>query len=119
MDPKTYHQKIAYDLDHLIPISVYPINELWNLIPSDPYFNSHKKRNRMPTSERLEHTKPFLALAYENYLSLKSTATAIREDTDYRFLNIRTDGTYFSGRLAESVVNFMDRIATARNVSRF
>jgi hypothetical protein len=116
---KRIHQNVAYDLDHLIPISVYPINELWNLIPSDPYFNSHKKRNRMPTYERLENSKPFLAMAYENYLSLQSTAKAIKEDTDFRFSNIRTGGSYFSGGLAESVVNFMDRIATARNISRF
>jgi hypothetical protein len=22
-----------YDLDHLVPLSLYPINELWNLLP--------------------------------------------------------------------------------------
>ncbi|RJF75543.1 HNH endonuclease [Deinococcus cavernae] len=29
-----------FDLDHLIPVSALPINELWNLLPSDPAHNS-------------------------------------------------------------------------------
>lgn len=43
---------VPYDLDHLVPVSVYPINELWNLVPADPVFNSHKKRDRLPSPER-------------------------------------------------------------------
>jgi hypothetical protein len=37
--------------DHLIPVSMYPTNELWNLVPSSPSFNLHVKRDRMPTAE--------------------------------------------------------------------
>jgi hypothetical protein len=24
-----------YDLDHLVPLVVYPMNDLWNLVPAD------------------------------------------------------------------------------------
>jgi HNH endonuclease len=35
-----------YAMDHIVPIAVYPTNELWNLVPSDHYFNLHTKRAR-------------------------------------------------------------------------
>lgn len=58
---------VPYDLDHLVPVSIYPINELWNLVPSDPSFNSHTKRDRLPSGERLSRAQPHLILAYSNY----------------------------------------------------
>ena len=33
----------SYDLDHLLPLSAYPINELWNLVPTDVNFNRNNK----------------------------------------------------------------------------
>ena len=53
-------QGIAYDLDHILPIAVYPTNELWNLVPSDPKFNSHQKRDLLPTAKRLAIARPHL-----------------------------------------------------------
>jgi hypothetical protein len=76
---KRIRENVSYDMDHLVPVSVYPINELWNLVPSDPHFNAHRKRARMPTPERLVIAQPHLSLAYGNYLSLPSTAQAINE----------------------------------------
>ncbi|RZK34411.1 MAG: hypothetical protein EOO61_13640 [Hymenobacter sp.] len=37
-------QSYQYDLDHLLPLTVYPINELWNLLPVDREFNQRVKR---------------------------------------------------------------------------
>jgi transposase len=31
-----------YAVDHIVPVAVYPTNELWNLVPSDHYFNSQR-----------------------------------------------------------------------------
>lgn len=56
----------VYAIDHLMPVSVYPINELCNLVPADPHFNSHVKSNRLPSPDRLAQAKPHLALAYLN-----------------------------------------------------
>jgi len=36
---KRITQTVKYDLDHILPISLYPTNELWNLVPADPNFN--------------------------------------------------------------------------------
>ena len=37
-----------YDIDHIIPISTFPINELWNLVPCESGFNRNIKRDKMP-----------------------------------------------------------------------
>lgn len=47
-----------YALDHLVPVSVYPTNELWNLVPADAHINSHIKRDRLPAPERLMRAIP-------------------------------------------------------------
>lgn len=57
-----------YDLDHLLPVSLYPINELWNLLPVDKKFNRHVKRDRVPSPERLATALPWLRQSYETYL---------------------------------------------------
>jgi hypothetical protein len=37
--PKSLRRSIDYDLDHLLPVSVYAIAELWKLAPADRRFN--------------------------------------------------------------------------------
>jgi len=55
---KRLRHGVSYDIDHLFPFSVYPINELWNLVPTDPHFNQHTKRDRVPDSQRLKAAEP-------------------------------------------------------------
>ncbi len=57
-----------YAIDHIIPVSVYPTNELWNLVPSDEYFNAHTKRARMPTESRMASATFHLAQTYGLYM---------------------------------------------------
>jgi hypothetical protein len=64
---KPITQPAQYDLDHLLPLTVYPINELWNLLPVDRYFNQHIKRDRVPTTAKLAGAEPFFAAAYRLY----------------------------------------------------
>lgn len=56
-----------YDLDHLLPLSLYPINELWNLVPVDRHFNQRVKCDRVPSGPRLLAAEPFLAATYAAY----------------------------------------------------
>lgn len=50
-------RKIAnYDIDHLIPFSVWKNNDLWNLLPSDSRINN-QKRDKIPTPEIIERQK--------------------------------------------------------------
>jgi hypothetical protein len=57
---KPLRHAVDYDLDHQLPVSVYPINELWNLAPTDRRFNQHVKRDRLPTHELLIAAAPRL-----------------------------------------------------------
>ena len=110
-------QGVAYDLDHLLPISVYPINELWNLVPADPKFNSHIKRDRLPTIERLRQAQPYFELAYNRYNASKSLSLALQEDAAIRFSRLRQE--LFTASLANAVVDFIEQVAETRNLNRF
>lgn len=45
-----------YDIDHVIPFSVWKNNDLWNLLPSDSRINN-LKRNKIPSPEIIERQK--------------------------------------------------------------
>lgn len=48
-----------YDIDHLIPFSVWKNNDLWNLLPSDSRINN-LKRDKIPTPEIIERQKSLI-----------------------------------------------------------
>jgi len=45
-----------YDVDHMIPFSIWKNNDLWNLLPSDSKTNKHK-RDKIPSPELIEKRK--------------------------------------------------------------
>ena len=45
-----------YDVDHMIPFSVWKNNDLWNLLPSDSKINN-QKRDKIPTPDIIERQK--------------------------------------------------------------
>ncbi|BAB77475.1 HNH endonuclease domain-containing protein (plasmid) [Anabaena sp. FACHB-709] len=110
---------IRYDLDHLLPVSLYPINELWNLVPADPNFNSHTKRDRLPSQAKLQQAQPSLELAYRNYSTSSSLSLALQEDVAVRFATIFGDTACFPGVLSAAVVDLIDVFAESRNLARF
>jgi|SRR5918912_1525380 hypothetical protein len=113
------NKQVAYDLDHLVPVTVYPTNELWNLVPADPYFNSHVKRNRLPSVEKLIQAEPHLVLAYSHYESSKSLSRAIHEDIIIRFSTLQNTHFNFPQAVAKSVVDFINQLGVSRNLARF
>jgi hypothetical protein len=112
-------EHVKYDMDHLLPVSVYPINELWNLVPADRDYNKHVKRSRLPTPERLTKAEPHLTLAYTHYDTSQSLAQALREDVGVRFATIQTDSSEFPAAVSKAVIHFIDRVASTRNLARF
>ena len=107
----------AYDLDHLVPVSIYPINELWNLVPSDSEFNSHRKRDKLPTHDRLLRAQPHLIRAYTHYEASPELASVIHQDVAVRFSRI--DPADFPTGVAIAVSGFIEAVADARNIARF
>ncbi|GAB3307990.1 HNH endonuclease domain-containing protein [Hymenobacter tenuis] len=115
---KRLTQPQHYDLDHLLPLSVYPVNELWNLLPVDRQFNQHIKRDRVPDATRLFSAEPLLAQAYATYQKSAPLRKAMLEDAALRFTGLILDGTY-AAQLARHAVHFMEEVSSARYVQRF
>ena len=106
----------SYAIDHIIPVSVYPTNELWNLVPSDEYFNAHVKRARMPTASRMASATLHLAQTYGLYLGSQTLGQAFGADLRERFALSRIGKPE---DIAEAVAGATLAIADARSVARF
>jgi hypothetical protein len=115
---KLLTQPQHYDLDHLVPLSLYPINELWNLLPVDREFNQRTKRDRIPSAQRLASALPHFTSGYANYLGSPVLNQAIRADTALRFTGIQNTAD-FPGQLAHHTVSFIADIAASRYATRF
>lgn len=61
----------SYDVDHMIPFSVWKNNDLWNLLPSDAKTNN-QKRDKIPSIELIERRKD-LIFHYWNLLNENQT----------------------------------------------
>lgn len=70
----TGKQLFSYDIDHVIPFSVWKNNDLWNLLPSDAKINN-QKRDRIPSPALIEKQKDLIL----NYWQI------IQESQDQRF----------------------------------
>jgi hypothetical protein len=110
-----------FDLDHLVPVAVYPLNELWNLVPADRTFNQRVKRDRLPSDERLAQARLRLAQTYGLYLASSELGPALRGDATGRFsaLSGVTPGTEFPGALAAVVAAFIARVRDGRGATIF
>lgn len=108
-----------YAVDHLVPLAVYPINELWNLVPADPDFNSTTKRDRLPDAARRQQAQPHLADTYQRYLQQPALADALRHDVTTRFTESDLQGDSFPASVAHAATQFIAQVAGARNWARF
>jgi 5-methylcytosine-specific restriction endonuclease McrA len=108
----------SYDLDHIVPISVYPINELWNLVPADRHFNQRMKRDRIPGNQRLRDAAPKLISAYSNYLMKAELGKALTHDAGDRFsVSLETEDA--SALIGSEVVRYVTALREARNLAEF
>ncbi len=107
-----------YALDHLLPIAVYPINELWNLVPADSRFNSHQKRDRMPSPQHLASAEPHLVTAYTHYGTLPTLCQTLASDVGLRFASL-TSVSQSPLKIAKAVLDLLGQFAEQRNLPRF
>jgi hypothetical protein len=63
----------SYDIDHLIPFSIWKNNDLWNLLPSDSKTNK-QKRDKIPSPELIEKQKDLIL----TYWAVLQESQAIR-----------------------------------------
>jgi len=107
-----------YDLDHVLPFSVYPTNELWNLVPADSGSN-REKTNMVPSLARLKKAKKPMADTFAKYLEDSQLRGVLEADVLSRFASMDFTVTGFPEQLAEAVTLMIDRVGEARNLPRY
>ena len=116
---KNIARNTKFDIDHILPVSVYPINEMWNLVPSDPRFNTNTKRNRIPDRDKLEKAKDPLSSTYAIYQSADSLSGPLHSDIINRFYQFREDSLIEPRDISNAVVRYINTVADSRNLERF
>lgn len=111
-------EETDYDLDHVLPLAVYPINEMWNLVPADAHFNKHVKRDRIPSAAMLRQAQPSIASTYDQYQTRSELSDALQEDVALRFGLLEPQDSAFTTDAARLVTSLVDRIGQYRNVER-
>jgi len=56
-----------YDVDHVLPFSVWFNNDLWNMLPTDRALNQHKKRDKIPTRKLIEKRADVIMHYWDDY----------------------------------------------------
>lgn len=77
-----------YDIDHVIPFSIWKNNDLWNLFPSDTRTNN-KKRDKIPSPILLERRKDLIIHYWE-------IISEYQKERFFKELNISLLGEYDS-----------------------
>ena len=109
----------TYELDHIVPLAIYPINELWNLVPADPDINS-RKSDKLPSPARLAYATPQLAHIYGQYGLSPKLSQVLLEDLSVRFSGFSHRRVVADpAHTAQVVRTFVEQIAASRNLARF
>lgn len=104
-----------FDMDHIVPVSVYPFHELWNLVPSDPSFNRWSKGARLPSEATFHRAAQRLSAVYSSYLDSRPLGTALTSEVALRF----ADATPRPDSIVAAVGRLVNSIGSARNLARF
>jgi hypothetical protein len=116
---KDINQGIEYHIDHILPISIYPINELWNLVPTDESTNMHEKRDLIPSTSKLQAARPRLTDTYQCYLQSNELSQALHTDAALRFPNLPQSDSHLPSAITHHTIELLERVANVRNLARF
>lgn len=56
-----------YDVDHVLPFSVWFNNDLWNMLPTDRVINQKNKRDKIPTRKLIEKRADVILQYWSTY----------------------------------------------------
>lgn len=56
-----------YDVDHVLPFSVWFNNDLWNMLPTDRVLNQQKKKAKIPTRKLIEKRADVIMNYWSDY----------------------------------------------------
>jgi len=93
----TGNKLTKYDIDHVIPFSIWKNNDLWNLFPSDKITNN-KKRDKIPSPNLLQKRKD-LIIHYWDIIS------RYQKERFFNEINISLLGEYYSSDWENTAFN--------------
>lgn len=99
-----------YNVDHMIPFSIWKNNDLWNLLPSDPKTNN-QKRDKIPSPELIE-TRKDLILRYWEIIN-ENQAQRFRKEIKIALLGDNSFSTWREKGI-EQLQNSCDYLITNR-----
>jgi len=104
----------GYDVDHVIPYSLWRNNDLWNLLPSHPVVNN-KKRDRLPSRELIGKRRDVM-VHYWRLINESSGERFFREVQ--RVAGIQRNGNW-EVPLFNAIVEAVEFTALQRGVERW
>ena len=108
-----------FQLDHIVPVSIHPFHELWNLVPADPATNMHVKRARLPSATVLRKASPILTESYRNYAASDGLAGALIDDVARRFRLPHPPQSIQPEAITHAVIDLTTNVAELRHVAQF
>lgn len=106
----------SYDVDHIIPVSTYPINELWNLVPANSEYNRFTKRDRMPDLSWQPVMAERLPQLYQAYFDQPAMRSTLKKGVQHRFGYTMIESAQ---DLSESAIQLIYAIGESRNTPTF
>lgn len=105
----------AFDIDHVVPFSVWRNNDLWNLLPASPATNN-QKRDHLPSHRLLIARESDIRAYWRAYSTVwgKRFATQVS-----RALGPDTASTDWDSRAYAGLVEAVERLATSRGLPRW
>jgi ubiquinone/menaquinone biosynthesis C-methylase UbiE len=104
-----------FDVDHLIPYSVWQSNDLWNLLPCEPRLNNQKS-DSLPTGELLQARHDVIANYWQEYA--ERWPGRFREQIS-RALGCSMEDQNWTEQAFAGLRETVERLATSRGLSRW
>jgi len=104
----------GFDIDHIIPYTLWHNNDLWNLLPADPKVNN-SKRDMLPSRNLLIHRKDVI----KDYWDRINNSMASRFENEYRKFTGKVRGREWHEVLFAAVVEAVEFTAIQRGVRRW
>jgi hypothetical protein len=99
-----------YDIDHIIPFTVWKNNDLWNLLPVHPSLNN-QKRDKIPSIDLIENQQSLI----KEYWSMLNQAKPNRFQTELRVaLSGDSNDTDWQGHAITQLKNSCDYLINTR-----
>ena len=92
--------KQEYDIDHSLPFSRWPNNDLWNLLPTDSTVNNQKS-DSLPTEQKLKQAKERIQHWWQQAWLDETSASLLRAEPSAGLRNKQSKRFFAEANIAQ------------------